>query len=268
MIVLALQSPYLHRFFQSRKEMKVADLFFTNIRDSVIKNAIRIMYGKLVNVSESDSKRICSFLKMLEVKFKVVSNKEEIEAPLSAQPQEDLTYKENLSQEKVDDISKEATPQAAREPEENALDPNWTLTTTDWERLEYIHHTLERDGSSKHYKCKHCPAISQEYRYAKTHYRNKHQDLEAEKNLLIKVQTERLPLLKKYEEISNVGNNKTLAKHEAETILDRLENFVVELENVQVTLPPHLEYKKRDLLKILGADIFSIRNFITKLPNI
>ena len=48
-------------------------MFFTNIRHSVIKNAVRIIYGKLVNVSESDAKRVSSFLKMLQVQFKMVS---------------------------------------------------------------------------------------------------------------------------------------------------------------------------------------------------
>ena len=279
MIVLAQQSPYLHRFFQSRKEMKVADLFFTNIRHSVIKNAIRIMYGKIVNVSESDSKRICSFLKMLQVNFEVISNKEEIKVSGKAKPQEDLNIKMNISQEKGDDIVEETSqekedevikemPKPTSESEENILDLEWTFTTTDWERIEDIHHTVERDESSKYYKCKHCPTTSREYKSAKTHYRNKHQDLEKEKNLLIKVQTERMPLLKKYEDISSSGTNKTLVKHEAETILEKLNSFVNELENVQVPLSPHLEYKKRDLLKILGADILSIRNFINKLSTV
>ena len=70
--------------------------------------------------------------------------------------------------------------------------------------------------------------------------------------------------MKKHEDISSSGTNKSLVKHEAETILKKLNSFVNELENVEVPLSPHLEYKKRDLLKILGTDILSIRNFINK----
>ena len=279
MIVLAQQSPYLHRHFQSRKEMKVADLFFTNIRHSVIKNAIRILYGKIVNVPEHDSKRICSFLKMIQVKFEMISDKGEIEVPVKAKTQEGLNIIMSTSEEKEDDIVEETSqvkvdelikkiPKPTPESEVDGLDLQWTLTTTDWERIEDIHHTVERDETSKYYKCKHCPTTSREYKSAKTHYRNKHQDLEEEKNLLIKVQTERMPLLKKYEDISSSGTNKSLVKHEAETILEKLNSFVNELENVEIPLSPHLEYKKRDLLKILGADILSIRNFINKLSTI
>ena len=276
MIVLAQQSPYLHRFFQSRKEMKVADLFFTNIRHSVIRNAIRILYGKNVNVSESDSIRISSFLKMLQVKFEVISNKGENKVQGQPKPNEDLEIQVDIDQKKGDDkvekISQKKEDKSIKEipkptpiSEENDLDLDWTLTTTDWERIENIHHTVEREQSLKYYKCKHCPTTSKEYRSAKTHYRNKHQDLEEEKKLLIKVQTERMPLLKKYEDISNSQINKTLVRHEAETILEKLNGFVNDLENVQVPLSPHLDYKKRDLLKILGADILSTRNFINKL---
>ena len=279
MIVLAQQSPYLHRHFQSRKEMKVADLFFTNIRHSVIKNAIRILYGKIVNVPEHDSKRICSFLKMIQVKFEIISDKGEIEVPVKAKTQEGLNIIMSTSEEKEDDIVEETSqvkedelikkiPKPTPESEVDGLDLQWTLTTTDWERIEDIHHTVERDETSKYYKCKHCPTTSREYKSAKTHYRNKHQDLEEEKNLLIKVQTERMPLLKKYQDISSSGTNKSLVKHEAETILEKLNSFVNELENVELPLSPHLEYKKRDLLKILGADILSIRNFINKLSTI
>lgn len=279
MIVLAQQSPYLHRHFQSRKEMKVADLFFTNIRHSVIKNAIRILYGKIVNVPEHDSKRICSFLKMIQVKFEMISDKGEIEVPVKAKTQEGLNIIMSTSEEKEDDIVEETSqvkvdelikkiPKPTPESEVDGLDLQWTLTTTDWERIEDIHHTVERDETSKYYKCKHCPTTSREYKSAKTHYRNKHQDLEEEKNLLIKVQTERMPLLKKYQDISSSGTNKSLVKHEAETILEKLNSFVNELENVEIPLSPHLEYKKRDLLKILGADILSIRNFINKLSTI
>lgn len=273
MIVLAQQSPYLHRFFQSRKEMKVADLFFTTIRHSVIRNAIRILYGKNVNVSESDSTRISSFLKMLQVKFEVISNKGETIVPGKSKPHEDLNIQLKISQKEVKDISEEKEEEIIKEipkpptttSEENNLDLDWTLTTTDWEKIEDIQHTVEREASVKYYKCKHCPTTSKEYKSAKKHFRNKHQDLEEEKKLLIKVQTERMPLLRKYEDMSCSGADNTLVRHEAETILEKLNSFVNELENLQVPLSPHLDFKKRDLLKILGTDILLIRNFINKL---
>ena len=40
MMVLAQHSPFCHRFFKSRKELKVADMFFTTMKHSVVEAAI------------------------------------------------------------------------------------------------------------------------------------------------------------------------------------------------------------------------------------
>jgi hypothetical protein len=64
--------------------MEVADMIFPNIRHSVVPNALRIMYGKVVNVSKSDSKRICSFLNMLQAEYKVALIDEESTEKMSS----------------------------------------------------------------------------------------------------------------------------------------------------------------------------------------
>ena len=67
MMVLAQHSPFCHRFFKSRKEMKVADMFFTTMKHSVVEAAIDVIYGKMISVGDSDFKRVCAFLRMFQV---------------------------------------------------------------------------------------------------------------------------------------------------------------------------------------------------------
>ena len=258
MVILAQQSPFCHRFFQSRKKLKVADMFFPNIRHSVIKNAVRIIYGKLVNVSESDSKRVASFLKMLQVQFSIVSVKEKTIERKSSSSQKDVEhFSENLNDNReAEDEQTEKVTAGHHEPMED-ISLDWTLTTTDWDKIESIGHTIERDQGSnkKMYKCKYCPVTSQAIIYAEKHFRNKHQDLETERNLLMKVQTERSRAMKSFTEITKVGFNKTLVEHELKGIQEILENLVSEIENLQTVLPPHLDFKKRDLMRSMAADI-------------
>ena len=44
MMVLAQHSPFCHRFFMSRKELKVADMFFTTMKHSVVEAAIGVKF--------------------------------------------------------------------------------------------------------------------------------------------------------------------------------------------------------------------------------
>ena len=291
MVILAQQSPYLHKFFQSRKNMKVADLFYTNIKHSGIKNAIRILYGKLVSVPDFNLKRVCSFLTMIQVDFEVISKEEDIFPTQNAESNESVVFQ---NQEKVqstristeidisDDFQVDENVQntghtkevenclnqekaASAEGEENAIDLNWTMTTTDWERIDGIGHIVEREGSTKMYKCKYCPVSSREFIFAEKHYRNKHQDLTLERNLFTKIHTERLELMKTYEDISCDGTNETLARFEGQRIMERLNKYVSDLKDLTAILPPHMDYKKRTLLKTVGADIKCIRNLIKRL---
>ena len=117
-------------------------MFFTNIRHSVIKNAVRIIYGKLVNVSESDAKRVSSFLKMLQVQFKMVSLTENtLESMSSDREQVVEKFCKNLDVAgKAEEIVAKPTETATAAHHEPMQDIScdWTQTTTDWDRVESI----------------------------------------------------------------------------------------------------------------------------------
>ena len=144
---------------------------------------------------------------------------------------------------------------------------DWTQTTTDWERLESIGHTIERDQASnkRMYKCKFCPVASQSIIYAEKHFQNKHRDLQAERDLLVKVQNERSRAMKNFNELKKGGLNKVLVEHELSEVLEKLQHLLSELEDLKTVLPGHLDFKKRDLIRILQADIYSVKIFINSL---
>ena len=282
MVILAQQSPFCHRFFQSREKLKEADMFFPNIRHSVIKNAVRIIYGKLVNVSESDSKRVSSFLKMLQVPFKMVSLKENTSSS-SETVGEKLSKNLDINRQAEEMILEPTEPPEQTEPKKptkpmeaataahhdpmHDISSDWTNTTTDWERVESIGHTVERDQAlnKKMYKCKYCPVASQSITYAEKHFRNKHQDLQAERDLLVKVQNERSRAMKRFNELNKGGLNKALVGHELSEILEKHQHFVSQLEDLKTILPVHLDFKKRDLIRTMKADIYSVETFMNNL---
>ena len=289
MLILAQQSPFCHRFFQSRK-MKVADMIFPQIRHSVVRNAIRIMYGKVVNVSKSDSKRVCSFLNMLQVKYKMMSMEEESMGKKSAA--EDNIVIGSIEDEGVEEggvekgredraeeiVSKDGqskpvanheVPTVIEPKEHNVKDSleNWTLTTTDWDKLDEIGHTIEKDDTQnrKVYKCKYCPASSKAFNYAEKHYVNKHKNLTAEVDCLSSVQAKRSRILKNFDDLSKTGVNRTLVKHESTVTLGDLEALASELSNLPNDLPVHLDYKKKEFIKKLSVDILSVKSFIDQI---
>ena len=157
MAIIAPLSPFCHRFFRMRKNMKVVDMFFPHIRHSVVKNAVNVIYGKVVSVPKADSKRLSSFLNLLQVKFKselTVGDKS-----LGKEFEEDKRAKEacvenqivaedegqNMENEKTGD-GEELMPSQSYEasgsssnvnvtaPEYNLMDhlDDWTVTTTDF----------------------------------------------------------------------------------------------------------------------------------------
>ena len=281
MVILAQQSPFCHRFFQSREGMKVADMFFTNIRHSVVKNAVQIIYGKLVNVSESDFKRVSSFLKMLQVEYQLVTTQQEesVDGESSQQTKQadlNLTFQSPFSPHFSKDDQAEYTVAA---PKKNQIkenvpfdinDDNSTVTTESEARVKSIEHIMEQNESLKRqqYKCAICNVISLAFANAEKHFRDNHQDLGAEKELLIKVQEGRsseLSKFYKYMDISITSANKSLVQHELGLILENIENLISRLDNLHDGLPRFIHAKKSQLMKILAQDKKEVGNFIEKI---
>ena len=144
---------------------------------------------------------------------------------------------------------------------------NWTLTTTDWEKVDAIGHTMEIDEAQNRnvYKCNFLPVSSRVFDYAAKHYTNKHKNLKKEQDLLLSVQMRRTLMLKNFDDLSNTGVNMTLVKHESAVILGDLETLAAELSNLPNDLPVRLDYKKKDFIKKLSADILAVKSVIDNI---
>ena len=68
-VILAFHSKYFHRIFQSRENIQAVDFGFVGISSSTVRNAIQMMYGDRIEISEKDQNRFRGFLNRLEVDF-------------------------------------------------------------------------------------------------------------------------------------------------------------------------------------------------------
>ena len=288
MVILAQQSPFCHRFFQSRENMKVADMFFTNIRQSVIEKAVQIMYGKSIDVLDAELKRVTSFLTMLQVKYLLATPGQESVSQSSKQETQHevdfpsslgltLDIKENAEPEhkEVQSVVKKAEMVLAiNSTSKNQMVgfnfENWTETTEDKEKVDAIGHILVVNESLNRmqYQCKVCNLIFLAFRNAEKHFCYNHQDLEEEKKILANVQNGRdreKTKLEQYSKRSNTSFNKILVQHEMELIIENIENLVYKLDQLKDGLPTKLEFKKRDLMKKLANDKDHVKHYMDKI---
>ena len=227
MIILAQHSPFCHRFFMSRKEMKDADMFFTTKKHSVVKAAIDIIYGKTVSVGDSDFKRVCSFLRMLQVEYEIEPTADEtiqeadddddddanrtFDKPFFEMPATSVSS--SMQKKEVQHILSEQQAPIEEDPD------NWTLTTESTQRVFSIDHSAERLETEKkiRYICKHCRETCFAFQRAESHYLKKHLAIKPLTEMLAKLDQRRKGLNQEYHVlIKSLKQNgsKTLVQHE------------------------------------------------------
>ena len=248
MIVLAQHSPFCHKFFQSRKGIQVADMFFVTMKHSVVQKAIQIMYGKTVDTEEPDFKRVCSFLRMLQVDFEIAplaqeSNSDDVgttsnistagvsspfqtktvqtnEQEQDSAPVLDVGSLDRTFDSRVPDVT--SAPQANMESDSMEIETdNWTITTESLNRVFGIDHTVETSKTEKKskYICKQCEEICFAFQKAEHHYFRKHLNVKPVIELIGKVERMLKSFYKEYQDLvealTNHGN-KILVQHEIE----------------------------------------------------
>ena len=290
MAIIAPLSPFCHKFFKTRKNTMFVDMFFPQIRHSVIQSAIMIMYGKEVHVPKSDCKRVQSFLNLLQVKFNVESaldasqGQEKMDSEIMVvsdqeMPAFDKSLETDKNKEKNAADQAEISPRPENlacssdmDPGPSTLDDNmdgWTISTTatDIKKLDDISHTIERvDGKRKRYKCKCCPIYSTTFYQAEQHFKAKHQDLESVANTITNVYTERKKLKKDFESLTKVTVNPTVLEHECSDILDKYQALLSALESLpSSSIPAQQLKKKQEFLKKIKMDMNSVNIFMKNL---
>ena len=243
MVVLAQHSPFCHKYFQSRQGMQVADLFFVTLKHSVVNKAIKIIYGKSVDMEEPEFKRICSFLRILQVDFEIAPVAEtnitnvalertfDGQSPsttTSSLPQENPVHLDDKAHDVVDlDRTFDSrSPDVQAISELNSMEmetetDNWTVTTESHNRVLEIDHTAEASKTEKKMKyiCKHCREICFAFQRAETHYFRVHLDLKPMHELMAKVERQQNSFYKEYQDLVEAyahNGNKILVQHELE----------------------------------------------------
>ena len=125
--------------------MKVADMFFTTMKHSVVEAAIDVIYGKMISVGDSDFKRVCAFLRMFQVEYEIVPSADET---LQEEDAGDRTFDSKTFERPNTGFAPPMQKRDLPEPEQPAtieedLD-NWTLTTESTRRVYGIDHNAER----------------------------------------------------------------------------------------------------------------------------
>ena len=223
MMVLAQHSPFCHRFFMSRKEIKVADMFFTTMKHSIVEAAVAVIYGKTVSLGDSDFKRVCSFLRMLQVEYEILpSDVETCQEEDAGNRTFDIKTLERPTtvfaspMQKTD--AQNILPEQPAMREEEDLD-NWTMTTESTRRVFSIDHNAERLEEQKKtkYICKHCQETCFAFQKAENHYFNKHLAIQEITKMFTNVDQQQKGLNQKYLSLLDAlrqNGNKTLVQHE------------------------------------------------------
>ena len=68
-VILAFHSPYFHRIFQSRANIQTVDVAFVGIKPFLLREALKMMYGQNIEVSEILVDRFLALLNLLEIDF-------------------------------------------------------------------------------------------------------------------------------------------------------------------------------------------------------
>ena len=215
-------------------------------------------------VEEVDRKRVCSFLRMLQVDFEFVIANEEcsnenVDADLNrtferpnefVKPVVKQVPSSSSAQNVTNPVTEEMqTTEATEEPV--MLDEDWTVTTVSDQRVAEIDHSWERlpNRNRNKYTCNHCGETCLELRKAERHFTNMHLNLKSIVELLANVDQKRKKCYQEFTDLVETlqqSGNKILVRHELELTMDKLSNLKTELkEKIVKKIPPQHTQKKK-----------------------
>ena len=280
-IILAQHSPFLHKFFMSRKGLTEVDMFFPTTQEFVVRKSVDIMYGKTVEVDEKYIKRVYAFLRMLQVDFEIVT--ETVEETIEETPDLNRTFdkpeifitpssskdpepvlarpSEQVSEEMVADTEDD-------DPQILNLD-DWTVTTATDGKVSKIDHSWQRlrNKNRNKYTCDHCAEICYSIKKAENHFIKMHLDIGYIVEMITDIDKKRKKYHQQYTELVHgfkSNGNEFLVRHEMEVISDNLKELKSVLKkNVAKKLLPQHEQKKNTLeinLVSLESDVAGFLN--------
>ena len=276
-VMLAMYSPFLHSYFQSRPGNEVNDIFFQNANSNMVKSALELVYNGNVNIETNCMQSFKWFLKtILQVDVQEVDESSipnTVTEPtfqntdpvceITVIPESDIIEKEEQTvrhQENIDDEEETGTA--------STFCSAWTLTSVSENMLAKIYHsgaTVPKKG--RLYTCNICKSTTKTYPDASNHFKTKHQNYEVERIAIENAVKSRKICLTKLCSIRKdieKGCNITMANSQLEAMSEELTEHLDVVSDLDKTklLPDNLLRKTRELCHALNGTVKEIHMII------
>jgi hypothetical protein len=262
-VILAMHSPFLHDYFQSRPGHVVNDVLFQNTHSGIVKAALDLMYNGKVSI---ETKHLRSFTWFLQTLLGVPVH-ETIE-PTPHEPQEPTVSESTIEGNTEQPVTDSEPPNvpvkdtAGHDKESvSSLCTAWTLTTVTSEDLRQAGHSVKiLTKNNQQYKCDVCKHITTSFSDASEHFIDKHQNCEKERKQIENAMNARKSCLSRISKLKNEisqGCNQTMAMNQLGMIVDELNTHLDVLCDFEKTklLPPVISRKAREMCHALNETI-------------
>ena len=298
-VLVAMYSPFLHEYFQSRPGNNVNDIFFQNVHSLIVKPAIELIYNGTVSVEckylkpfryflettlqiqlqENDSFVIPNPVEIIELSSKDQKCDQTVEdknfqntaggshsGPLTRNDQqvddEQDTYEFN------DDVQDSINLVDDDGDCSSSLNSGWTLTSISPKKMMMISHSVTYCPNKRNvYTCDLCGKKTREFSEAKNHFVRQHQSYLKEKQQLESARDARKNCLTKLNSIKNdieKGYNIAIARNMLRKMSEELSKPLDIIDNIEKTklIAENLSRKSRELSKALNGTIREIGNIL------
>ena len=292
-VLVAMYSPFLHEYFQSRPGNNVNDVFFQNVHSMIVKPAIELIYNGTVSV---ECKYLKPFRYFLETTLQIqLQENDSFVIPNPVENIEltskDQKYDHNVEDEyfqntaggshsdqqandeqdtyEVNDDVQESIDVANKDGDRSSsLDSGWKLTSISQKKLTMISHSVTDCPNKRHvYTCNLCGKKTNEFSEAKNHFVREHQSYLEEKQQLESARDARKNCLTKLISIKNdmeKGCNISLARNMLTKMGQDLSKHLDIIDNMEKTklITENLSRKSREMAKALNGTIREIENIL------
>ena len=262
-IILAMHSPFLHNYFQSRPGHDVNDVLFQNTHSGIVQAALDLMYNGKVSV---ETKHIRSFIWFLQTLLGVPVQ-EQVE-PTTQEPQEPTVSESNLAGSKEQPVTDSEPPNVPSKDTTghdkqsvSSICTAWTLTSVSSEDLRQAGHSVSiLSKNNRQYKCDACKHVTTSFGDASEHFIDKHQNCERERKQIENAMNSRKSCISRILNLKNEisqGCNQTMAMNQLGMIIDELNTHLDVLCDFEKTklLPPVISRKAREMCHALNETI-------------
>ena len=282
-VILAMHSPFLHNYFQSRPGHDVRDIFFQNAHSDTVKSALELMYNGKVSINTKYLQGFKWFVETIlcvniqEMEDSSANNSDQpsmtdtddnIDVNIECTSDESALKNECTSAEPSNPIAEAEVDDQEDDCAASSIGSAWTLTSISTDKLTQIRHsvfTLPRKG--RRYKCEVCGNMTNTFMDASNHFLSRHQNSEEERKQLESAMMARKNCIVKIGNIKKElarGCNVAMATCQLDLINDELNKHLDVLYVFDKTklLPENLSRKTRELCRAFNDTITEVKMIV------